>query len=176
MLPATLRCSNGGTLLHASLEKRKNTPSVHSQCCVLTTMATHNNTSTAKVALVDGAGSGVARHLMPLKRLSITNINIKDDIDKAGAALRKVKKDKAKNKNAKPRVSNFKKVEKAFKDADVAGKWAATSWAKGIAKKAAKVKKGNSYYSGVLRAVCTSLCLPSDAVKRHEETDRSLSV
>jgi hypothetical protein len=113
---------------------------------------------------------------MPLKRLSITNINIKDDIDKAGAALRKVKKDKAKNKNAKPRVSNFKKVEKAFKDADVAGKWAATSWAKGIAKKAAKVKKGNSYYSGVLRAVCTSLCLPSDAVKRHEETDRSLSV
>ena len=135
----------------------------------------HTNTSTAKVALVDGAGSGVARHLMPLKRLSITSINIKDDIDKAGAALRKVKKDKAKNKKAKPRVSNFKKVEKAFKDADVAGKWAASSWAKGIAKKAAKVKKGKSYYSGVWLAVCISLSVPSDAVKRHEETDRSIS-
>merc|ERR1739841_338937 len=70
--------------------------------------------------LVDGPKSVngediVQRHVMPLKRLSITNI--KCDI-MPGAKL--------------------KVLEKAIADAGVAKKWAASSWSKGIAKKAAK--------------------------------------
>ena len=76
--------------------------------------------TTAKTALVDGPKSVngediVQRHVMPLKRLSITNI--KCDI-MPGAKL--------------------KVLEKAIADAGVAKKWAASSWSKGIAKKAAK--------------------------------------
>ena len=78
------------------------------------------NVIDSKTALVDGPKSVngediVQRHVMPLKRLSITNI--KCDI-MPGAKL--------------------KVLEKAIADAGVAKKWAASSWSKGIAKKAAK--------------------------------------
>merc|ERR1712167_148578 len=55
------------------------------------------------------------RFVMPLKRLSITNIKCQI---MPGARV--------------------KALEAAIKEADVAKKWAASSWSKGIAKKAAK--------------------------------------
>lgn len=78
--------------------------------------------STAKIVLIDGPSTvnGVKRHLFPLKRLSITNL--KCDI-LPGA-----------------RLTN---VVKAFEAADVSGKWAASSWAKGMAKKVAKSGMGD---------------------------------
>merc|ERR1711865_626185 len=72
--------------------------------------------------MIDGPSTvnGVKRHLFPLKRLSITNL--KCDI-LPGA-----------------RLTN---VAKAFKAADVSGKWAASSWAKGMAKKVVKSGMGD---------------------------------
>merc|ERR1712166_511064 len=67
--------------------------------------------------LVDGPTTGVARGLVSLKRLSLTDIRIKV------------------GRGAK---SNF--VKKAVEKNDVAGKWEATSWAK---KRAAKKKRAN---------------------------------
>ncbi|EKX52819.1 large subunit ribosomal protein L14e, cytoplasmic [Guillardia theta CCMP2712] len=72
-----------------------------------------------KVALVDGpsATNPVKRQLMPLKRLSITPI-----------------------KCSIPAGARVKTLEKAYKDAEVEKKWAESSWAKTIARKAAKAK------------------------------------
>jgi len=75
---------------------------------------------TAKTALVDGPKSingeaELKRHVMPLKRLSITNIKC----------------------NILP-GARVVALEKAITDAGVVKKWAASSWAKGIAKKKAK--------------------------------------
>ena len=75
---------------------------------------------TAKTALVDGPKSinGAAelkRHVMPLKRLSITNIKC----------------------NILP-GARVKALDKAITDAGVVKKWAASSWSKGIAQKKAK--------------------------------------
>merc|ERR1712118_89327 len=85
-------------------------PNVGKLCVIVTVVD-------SKFALIDGPSSitGVRRHLMPLKRLSITNIKC----DIASGAKVSV-------------------LEHAFKEAEVAKKWAATSWAKGIAKKQAK--------------------------------------
>lgn len=80
------------------------------------------NVVDSKIVLIDGPSTvnGVKRHLFPLKRLSITNL--KCDI-LPGA-----------------RLTN---VVKAFEAADVSGKWAASSWAKGMAKKVAKSGMGD---------------------------------
>jgi large subunit ribosomal protein L14e len=78
------------------------------------------NVIDSKTALVDGPKSingeaELKRHVMPLKRLSITNIKC----------------------NILP-GARVVALEKAITDAGVVKKWAASSWAKGIAKKKAK--------------------------------------
>merc|ERR1712205_244813 len=72
------------------------------------------NVVSSKMVLVDGPTTGVSRHLMPIKRLSITNI--KCDI-MPGAKVTALKK--------------------AIEAAGVAKKWGESSWAKGMAKKSA---------------------------------------
>jgi len=80
------------------------------------------NVVDSKIVLIDGPSTvnGVKRHLFPLKRLSITNLKCSIS---PGAKLTS--------------------VLKAYAEADVATKWAASSWAKGIAKKAAKADMGD---------------------------------
>eukprot|EP00286_Rhodomonas_abbreviata_P012222 CAMPEP_0181339640 /NCGR_PEP_ID=MMETSP1101-20121128/29385_1 /TAXON_ID=46948 /ORGANISM="Rhodomonas abbreviata, Strain Caron Lab Isolate" /LENGTH=136 /DNA_ID=CAMNT_0023450665 /DNA_START=181 /DNA_END=591 /DNA_ORIENTATION=- len=77
------------------------------------------NVIDGKRVLVDGPSSvnGVARQIVPLARLSLTTIKV--DIED-GARLTT--------------------LAKAYKEADVAKKWAESSWAKTIARKAAKAK------------------------------------
>ena len=78
------------------------------------------NVVSSKMVLVDGPTTGVSRHLMPIKRLSITNI--KCDI-MPGAMVTALKK--------------------AIEAAGVAKKWGESSWAKGLAKKSAKAAMGD---------------------------------
>merc|ERR1712127_84390 len=80
------------------------------------------NVVDSKIVLIDGPSTvnGVKRHLFPLKRLSITNLKCSIA---PGAKLTS--------------------VLKAYAEADVATKWATSSWAKGIAKKAAKADMGD---------------------------------
>ena len=78
------------------------------------------NVVSSKMVLVDGPTTGVSRHLMPIKRLSITNI--KCDI-MPGAKVTALKK--------------------AIEAAGVAKKWGESSWAKGMAKKSAKAAMGD---------------------------------
>jgi large subunit ribosomal protein L14e len=77
------------------------------------------NVIDSKRVLIDGPSTinGVPRQVMPLKRLSITNIKCKIS---PGA-----------------RIST---LVKAYAEAGVAKKWTEGSWAKGIAKRAAKAK------------------------------------
>mmetsp|Transcript_108910 Transcript_108910/g.232710 ORF Transcript_108910/g.232710 Transcript_108910/m.232710 type:complete len:132 (-) Transcript_108910:103-498(-) len=67
-----------------------------------------------KRVVVDGPTSvtGVSRHMMPVKRLSLTDI-----------------------KSAIPRAAREKTLKKALEKDGIMGKWAASSWAKKLAAK-----------------------------------------
>ena len=77
------------------------------------------NVIDSKRVLVDGPSTvnGIPRHVMPLKRLSITTI-------KCGISP----------------GARLTSLLKAYEKAEVSKKWTESSWAKGIAKKAAKAQ------------------------------------
>ena len=82
---------------------------------------------------------------MPLKRLSITPI-----------------------KCSIPAGARVKTLEKAYKDAEVEKKWAESSWAKTIARKAAKAKLSDFDRFKVMVARKTVSSLMSDGAVRSD--------